>query len=166
MSNRYKSHIIVLPEDDADQQIVNGIKLSSRINDRAVIVDKPAKGWLNVVTKFTEQIVPEMQKYLSCYTVLLIDFDCKKGQSYEPRLTQVKKNIPDNLKDRVFVLGVLSEPEKLRSKHRMSLEIIGKTLVQDCPENKNHLWNDELLTHNEIELNKLLLSVRSFLFNE
>lgn len=56
MSNLYKPHLLVLPEDEADQQLANGIKLSINIKNGALIIDKPAKGWLNVVKKFTAQV--------------------------------------------------------------------------------------------------------------
>jgi len=165
--NRYKPHVIILPEDKADEEIANGFMVSPNINYRAIQVDKPAGGWLTVVEKFKTELVPEMQKYTACITVMLIDFDCYDGRSYEDRLRQVTLAIPDDLKDRVFVLGVLTEPEDLRDareKERKTFEIIGETLAVGCPDNKSELWKHELLMHNEDEINRILLSVRSFLF--
>ncbi|MBZ4220531.1 MAG: hypothetical protein LAC69_10235 [Chlorobium sp.] len=162
--NRYKPYVIILPEDRADEEIANGFKLSMNINTRAIQVDKPAGGWLTVVQKFKTELVPEMQKYAACITVMLIDFDCYEGSSHEDRLYKVTGEIPDDLKHRVFVLGVLSEPEKLKTKSKMSFEKIGETLADGCPENKSELWMDELLKHNETELSRILLSVRPFLF--
>ena len=163
--NREKLHVIVLPEDEANEKIANGFLLSLNINARAIIIDKYAGGWRKVVSKFTDQLVPEMRKYRACATVLLIDFDCYEGSSYEDRLHKVTRAIPDDLKNRVFVLGVLSEPEKLKAKSRMSFEKIGETLADGCPDNKNELWKDELLKHNEGELSRILLLVRPFLFS-
>ena len=94
----------------------------------------------------------------------MIDFDCYEGSSHEDRLHKVTREIPDDLKNRVFVLGVLSEPEKLKSNSRMSFEKIGETLADGCPDNKNELWKDELLKHNEDELSRILALVRPFLF--
>jgi hypothetical protein len=41
--------------------------------------------------------------------VLLIDFDNR-----ENRLSYAQSQIPDDLKERVFILGVQSEPENLK----------------------------------------------------
>jgi hypothetical protein len=164
--NREQPHVIVLPEDEANEKIANGFILSLNINARAIIIDKYAGGWRKVVSKFLDQLVPEMRKYRACLAVLLIDFDCYEGSSHQDRLYKVTGEIPDDLKNRVFVLGVLSEPEKLRAKSRMSFEKIGETLADGCPENKSELWMDELLRHNETELSRILLSVRPFLFRD
>ncbi len=162
--NREKSHIIVLPEDEANEKIANGFLLSLNINARSIIIDKYAGGWRKVVSKFLDQLVPEMRKYRACVAILLIDFDCYEGSSHEDRLHKVTGEIPDDLKNRVFVLGVLSEPEKLKAKSRMSFEKIGETLAEGCPETKSELWMDELLKHNEDELSRILVLVRPFLF--
>lgn len=165
--NREKPHIVILPEDRANEQIANGFKLSLSVNSRAIRVAKPAGGWLTVVQKFKTELVPEMQKYTACITVILIDYDCYEGRSYEDRLRQVTLAIPDDLKDRVFVLGVLTEPENLRDakkKERKTFEIIGETLALGCPDNKSELWKHELLRHNGDELDRILLLVRPFLF--
>ncbi|MEI7824946.1 MAG: hypothetical protein WCI01_06575 [Chlorobiaceae bacterium] len=161
--NREKPHIIVLPEDEANEKIANGFILSLNSNARSIIIDKYTGGWRKVVSKFLDQLVPEMRKYRACVVVLLIDFDCYEGSSHQNRLHQVTREIPDDLKNRVFVLGVLSEPEKLRSKCRMSFEKIGETLAEGCPDNINGLWMDELLKHNQDELSRILLAVRPFL---
>lgn len=166
MSNLYKPHLLVLPEDEADQQLANGIKLSINIKNGALIIDKPAKGWLNVVKKFTAQ-VPEMRRYQSRIVVLLIDFDCKtKGTNPEKRLSQITKEIPEDLRSRTFVLGTLVEPEDLKTKLSMNLENIGETLAEDCPDKRNPLWDDDMLKHNAPELDRLLESVTHFLFSE
>ncbi len=127
--NREKPHVVVLPEDEANEKIANGFILSLNINARAIIIDKYAGGWRKVVSKFQDQLVPEMRKYRACVVVLLIDFDCYEGSSHNDRLSTVTCNIPDDLKNRVFVLGVLSEPEKLKTKSKMSFEKIGEILA-------------------------------------
>jgi len=166
MSNLYKPHLLVLPEDEADQQLANGIKLSLNINNRALIIDKPAKGWLNVVKKYTDQVIPEMRKYPSRIVVLLIDFDCKtKGDSPKNRFNQVRKSIPEDLKNRTFVLGTLSEPEDLKTEFKQGLEKIGESLAEECPDNRNQLWDNKRLKHNIPELERLLESVKPFLFS-
>ncbi len=48
----------------------------------------------------------------------------------------------------------------------MGLEHIGETLAEDCPDKQNPLWNDDMLKHNAPELERLLESVRHFLFSK
>lgn len=98
-------------------------------------------------------------KYPEQRLVLLIDFD-----QNEDRLRYAKNRVPPNLVDRVFVIGVLSEPEKLKREVKMSLEKIGETVAEGCTDNKSKLWETALLKHNESELNRLISSVSSFLF--
>lgn len=165
MSNRYQPHLLVLPEDEADQELANGVMLSLNINDRAIIIDKPAKGWKKVVNKLTGLVADEMRKYQSCHVVLLIDFDCKaSGAMPEKRFNQIVDAIPEDLRHRVYVLGALSEPEGLKRSLKLSLEKIGEALVEDCPEQRNQLWSHELLRHNLKEVERLLASVKGFLF--
>ena len=76
----------------------------------------------------------------------------------------VKKYIPEELKARVFVLGVLSEPENLRRDIKKSYEEIGEALAKDCPDNTNELWGHNLLKHNKGELERMASSVKPFLF--
>jgi hypothetical protein len=160
--NKYRLHILVLPEDDANRQIANGFLLNPNINSGAIQVLPPAGGWEYVVDKFMQDYASEMQNLPERRMVLLIDFD----RQLERRLSDVRSRIPANITDRVFVLGVLSEPEDLKRnmKSRISLERIGENLAQGCPENTNELWNHDLLIHNRIELERMSISVRSFLF--
>ncbi|MBD2086604.1 hypothetical protein [Coleofasciculus sp. FACHB-542] len=158
--NKYQPHLLVLPEDDANRQIANGFLLYSKLNSRAIQVLPEASGWKDVVEKFTNDYASTMRQYPHRIIVLLIDFDQDKD-----RLDYVKQNIPIDLEDRVFVLGVLSEPEKLRSDIKKNFEEIGETLANDCPDDTNELWEHELLKHNKTELARMVPSVKSFLFN-
>ncbi len=159
--NKYQHHLLVLPEDDANRQIANGFILNSNINEPVIQVLPIADGWGKVVDKFKENHISEMRKFSKRMIVLLIDFD----ESYEDRFSYVKKQIPDDLENRVFVLGVLSEPEKLRSNLGNNFECIGETLAKDCSNNTNELWGHHLLRHNKTELDRMILSVKPFLFN-
>jgi len=157
--NKYAPHIVLLPEDDANRQIANGFLLGSNLNSRSVQILPPARGWLKVLNAFTKVHVPKMRQVPNRMVVLLIDFDRK-----EDRFTDVGKEIPEDVKDRVFVLGVLSEPEELKRDTGKSFEDIGKILAKDCSENTNELWKHDLLKHNETELERMILSVKPFLF--
>jgi hypothetical protein len=160
MINRYKPHLLVLPEDDANRQIANGFLLDSKLNSLAIQVLPAAHGWEDVVHKFTNGYASTMRQYSYRMIALLIDFDQDKD-----RLNYVKKYIPGDLADRVFVLGVFSEPESLRSDIRKSFEKIGEALSNDCPDDTNELWGHELLKHNKNELARMVPLVKPFLFN-
>lgn len=159
MSNKYKPHILVLPEDEANIHIANGFVLHPNLDDRAIQVLPPLRGWKNVVKSFTDDHAPEMRKYSHRRIVLFIDFD-----DDESRLSYVESHIPDDLKARVFVLGVLSEPENLRTDIKKNFEEIGEALAKDCSDNTNELWGHNLLKHNKRELDRMALSVKPFLF--
>ncbi len=92
--------------------------------------------------------------------VFLIDFD----NNFEKRLSYVKSQIPPDLQARVFVLGVLSEPENLKTAINKNFEQIGEALAKDCPDHTNELWEHNLLKHNKAELDRMASSVKSFLF--
>ncbi|MGK7872392.1 MAG: hypothetical protein AB4426_03480 [Xenococcaceae cyanobacterium] len=141
MSNKYKPHLLVLPEDDANRQIANGFVLHPNLNERAIQVLPSADGWRKVLDKFKNVHAPEMQKYPHRMIVMLIDFDDQQKE----RLSYIKNQITQNLIDRVFVLGVLSEPESLKKDIQRTFEDIGKVLSKDCSDNTNELWGHNLL---------------------
>ncbi|MBO1352326.1 MAG: hypothetical protein EBE86_035445 [Hormoscilla sp. GUM202] len=92
--------------------------------------------------------------------VLLMDLDRN-----EDRLSYVESQIPEELRDRVFVLGVLSEPESLKRDIQRTWEEIGEALAKDCYENRNELWGHNLLKHNRTTLDRMISSVKPYLFN-
>jgi hypothetical protein len=159
--NRYQPHLLVLPEDDANRQIANGFLLDLNVNNRAIQLLTVARGWGNVVEKFTSDYASTMREYPQTRIALLIDFD-----EDENRLRDIKNQIPEDLKERVFILGVLSEPEQLRKDVGKNFEKIGEALAKDCSDNTNELWGHDLLKHNRIELDRMILSVKPFLFNK
>jgi hypothetical protein len=166
--NKFVEHILVLPEDDANRQIINGFTLNSNVNETAIQVLPIANGWKKVVDKFKNDHVSEMGKYPKRMIVLVIDFDDYKepdGLSYENRLIYIKSQVPEDLQERVFILGSRTAPEKLKSDMKKSFEGIGEALAKDCIENTNETWEHHLLKHNEDELKRIRLAVKSFLFN-
>ncbi len=158
--NNYRPHILVLPEDSANSEIANGFLLNPDLNERLIQVLPFVRGWMTVINKFMDDHAPKMRLYPERMIVLLIDFD-----EQEDRLAYVEQKIPSDLKDRVFVLGVLSEPEQLRSDIKKSFEEIGETLATDCSDNTDQLWSHDLLKHNKIELGRMVTAVKPFLFN-
>jgi hypothetical protein len=157
--NSYRPHVLILPEDRANSELANGFLLHPNLNARLIQVLPFARGWGKVVQQFAEDFAPTMRQYPNRIIVLLIDF----GDD-ENRLDYVKQKIPADLQDRVFVLGVLSEPEKLKRLLNKSFEEIGEVLATDCSDNNEEFWSHELLEHNKIELNRMIGTVKPLLF--
>lgn len=127
--NRYQSHVLVLPEDDSNRQLANGFLLDEWLLTRNIQVLEPAGGWAKVLDRFNSDHVSRMDDYPNRFMVLLIDFDGKRD-----RLSQVKADVPAHLIDRVFILGVWTEPEDLRKASLGSYETIGRAMAKDCRE--------------------------------
>jgi len=156
--NKNRPHIFVLPEDDANRQLANGFH--QEVNSiRQMQVLPVAGGWQNVLNLFEATHIAEMDKYPTRFMVLLIDFDGKQD-----RLNDAQVQIPSRLTDRVFVLGVWSEPEALKNATRDSYETIGRNLADDCRQDTNTTWAHDLLRHNANEIERLRQHVRSILF--
>lgn len=163
--SKYLPHILVLPEDKANSDTMNGFLLHPQLKARSIQVLPYVGGWKVVLDKFIKNFAPEMQQYPHRWFVLLIDFDGAKD-----RLDYVKQEISMQLssevKDRVFVLGVLSNPEELRNDLGKSLESIGESLAANCSDNTDELWKHLLLNHNKTELERMISSVKPFLFDQ
>lgn len=157
--NRHLPHIVVLPEDDANRQLVNGFLLDPFLAIHKIRVLPEAGGWTNVLSDFVSEHVANMDAYSQESMILLIDFD---GQ--EQRLAYAKTKIPERLADRVFVLGVLTQPEALRRDLGRHYEQIGCDMAQGCRENEGGIWQHALLQHNEGELVRLREHVCPVLF--
>ena len=100
-----------------------------------------------------------MRMYSERFMVLLIDFD-----NDLQRIGYAKGKIPDDLENRVFVLGSLIEPKDLKRAGLGTLEQIGSSLAKDCREDTNEVWGHDLLRHNSAELDRLRAHVRPILF--
>ena len=157
MINRYKPHVLVLPEDDANSQLANGFLLHSAIRSHIQILEV-AGGWMKVLNCFQSDHVSYMAKYPHRRMILLIDFD-----EDQERLTCAQAYIPETLRDRVFILGVWSEPEALRA-DLGSYEKIGLSIAEDCHAGTATTWGHHLLCHNANELERLRVQVREILF--
>ena len=159
--NVYQPHVMVLPEDDANRQIVNGFLLDPSLTARAIQVLPVAGGWNKVYGDFVDSQVMQLRKYPNRHLVLLIDFD---GQ-VDNRMQLFQQACPADVRDRVYLLGTLEEPEPLRKECRVSLEKIGERLGQDCANGKQGLWAHVMLAHNQAERKCQIENVKPFLFN-
>ncbi len=158
--NRYEPHIIILPEDDANRQIANGFSKCLNVKNTVIQVLPPAKGWGAALEKFETDLRYKMDKYANQRVLMLVDYD----NQYENRFHLMQEKIPDNLRNRVFILGVKTEPEDLRRDLRMTFEEIGTILTENCPLAINEIWKNSFLIHNESERMRMVDDVRSFLF--
>jgi hypothetical protein len=157
--NRSLPHVLVLPEDNANRQIANGFLLDSSLFTRKIQVLPEAHGWTKVLDCFKEDHIKPMYCFQKRLMVLLIDFDNRND-----RLDRAKDAIPDDLRERVFILGALTNPEALKNAIG-SYETIGQALAEDCREKTDSTWNHELLRHNASELARLFQYVRPILFS-
>ena len=157
--NRYLPHVLVLPEDDADRQLANGFVLEPSLSARNIQVLPEAGGWIEVLERFKSEHIQAMNAYEYRYMVLLIDFDGDPD-----RLGQARAAVPGHLIDRVFILGALTEPEKLKADIGEPYEAIGLALARDCREGTDATWGHSLLRHNAIEVERLRQRVRPILF--
>ena len=157
-ANRYEPHVLVLPEDDANRDIVIGFRRNSWVNFRQLQVEDVAGGWLEVVQRFEGEHVREMRRLANRHVVLLIDLD-----GHADRIGVVKARVPPDLADRVYVLGALTEPEEFR-RSLGPFEEIGMSLANDCQEGTDRTWGHELLRHNAAEVDRMRERVRGILF--
>ncbi len=161
--NKHLPHVHVLPEDEADSDIARGFFLNQNVIQGKWQILNYVGGWAKVIDEFEKIHIRELRNREHRRLVLVLDFDNR----YPQRLSEIHDKIPPELQDRVFVLGVLSEPESLKTAlgHK-TCEDIGLALAQECAENKYTLWGHDLLEHNELELKRLISSVKPFLFAE
>jgi hypothetical protein len=157
--NKYRPHVLVLPEDDANRQIANGFLLHHAIAARSIQVLEEVGGWRVVLDRFRLDHVAGMERHPDRLVILLIDFDGR-----EDRIKEVRASVPANLAERVFVLGVWNEPEDLKSALALSYESLGIQMAEDCHQETWTIWENTLLKHNAPELHRLREHVRPILF--
>jgi hypothetical protein len=159
MVNRYHPHVFVLPEDHANNQLTNGFLLDVSLSIRQTHVLPVAGGWTQVFERLHSDHVVDMDRWPERLMVLLIDCD-----GDEDRLETAKARIPEHLRERVFLLGALRNPEELRTAGLGSYESIGLAMAKDCREGTTTIWGHELLRHNASELARLRNRVWPILF--
>lgn len=158
--NKSQPHVLILPEDRANQDIANGFHLEVDWNClRRMQVLPVAGGRDKVVETFLSEHVIDMERFPTRFMVLLIDCD-----SDEQRLVRARRKIPAHLLDRVFVFGVLTKPEALNPQLG-SFEEVGRGLADDCRLGEEKIWSHTLLKHNVDELRRARPSIASVLFN-
>ncbi|MEO1388301.1 MAG: hypothetical protein AAFV85_13140 [Cyanobacteria bacterium J06634_6] len=156
--NKYQDSLLILPEDDANRQLAVGFSVNLNVKENAIQVLNEAGGWSKAVDSLEKTYSHILRKYTKMRIVLLIDFDQR-----DDRLAYVQQRIPDELRDRVFILGVQSEPERLKASLRKGLEAIGESMADDCANDTDEIWGHALLNHNQAELARMIRTVKPFL---
>lgn len=157
--NKHRPHVFVLPEDDANRQIANGFLLNYKVNSKAIQVLPIAGGWRKVTERFQNELKPTVVSNPRCHVVLVIDFDGKAD-----RLQAVTETVPSEVRDRVFVIGLLTQPEDLYSAGLPTKEKLGDALANECFQSCHELWNHELLAHNTNEVKRMGDKLRDIIF--
>lgn len=152
--NKYHPHLLVIPEDDANRQLIEGFRNHLSVDSRKVHVENPAGGWGKVLAVFRDEHITRMQQYPERYVLLLIDFDNVEG-----RLAKAKAFVPPDLDERVFILGSWSDPEKLSAALGLKKEELGTKLAAECVDEDSELWKSQLLAHNHSELCRMKESI-------
>ncbi len=109
---------------------------------------------------FQDEYIRTLQNNPQAHVVMLIDFD----GHIDERRARFEQAIPDDLKARVFVVGSKDNPETLKKALNISLEEIGKALANDCDVGTTANWDHEQLQHNDFERQRLVETVKPFLF--
>ena len=156
--NKARPHVFVFPEDDANRQLANGFALE--VDQRQMQVLPVSGGWIKAVDRFKSDHTSGLRKFVNRHLVLLIDFDEDPN-----RRSKIEAEIPSDLADRVFILGVWTEAEYAKSSTgQSSCEASGRILARDCRDQTEAFWGHQLLKHNASELTRLGERVRSILF--
>jgi hypothetical protein len=158
--NKFRDHMVVLPEDDATRQLVNGFCLHDRLDPRRVSVQPPSRGWSAAVDSFERVWIDYLRRYQRALFVFLIDFD---GDP-DARRDKVRAAVPTDLRDRVFVLGPRDNVEALRAASGTSPERLGSMLAAECFGDADlAAWLHEHVASNTPERERLAPLARSAL---
>jgi hypothetical protein len=156
--NNYRDHLLVVPEDDANKDLAVGFQKTVPRGPNAMYVERPAGGWPSTRDRL-RGLFGTMRKFPARRVLVLVDFD-----DTETRRADVLREVPNDLRDRIYLLGVWSEPESLQKVlNHLSRETIGETLAQECLNDQEILWTHALLAHNAPELARLRREVLPFL---
>jgi hypothetical protein len=160
-ANRELPHIMVLPEDDANNDIATGfLEKVHFLRQRRIQVLPVAGGWPPVRDSFIKTHNAEMKRWPRRFMVLLVDFD----EQLLTRVDAVMAEVDPAVHERVFVLGSLKNPEGLKTAGLGSFNTIGQNLATDCSENTTQTWSHRLLQHNAQELARMNSTLRDILF--
>jgi hypothetical protein len=160
--NLYAPHLYIIPEDDCDRQLADGFVQHYQVKSQRIKVMPVAGGWKEVLRTFTMEYIARLQQdpKKHGHVVMLIDFD----GHYFDRRKEFEDAIPEDLKQRVFVVGSKVTPEALKKELAKNFEQIGLSLADDCVSGAEATWSHEHLKHNDPDRLRLVNIVKPFLF--
>jgi len=157
--NKHRPHVIVIPEDDANRQLALGFILF--LSSKSIAVHHPTRGWKKALDALLRDHIEPLRSIRSRHVILLIDFD----GDFKRRKEHFERQLPDEIRERIYLIGCLNEPENLKKDCNMTFEKIGTALAQSCLNGEDGLWSHAALAHNQAELDRLKKTVRPILFN-
>ena len=143
--NKFKPHLFIVPEDDADRQIAVGFQMHLEAKGEMQIVDV-ARGWLKVVGVIKDEYVPLLKNNLNSHVLGIID--CDKDVD---RIAEQLENFPEDIRNRIFLLGVNENPQEFKRSAKMHFAEIGEKLADECYKDELDLWNHEMLSYSSSE---------------
>lgn len=155
-ANQYLPHLLVIPEDDANRDIVNGFRSHLSVKSRQIQVENVAGGWGKALELFVDAHAEPMRhgRLKARHILILIDLDGRTN-----RIEEARQKVPADLTDRVFIMGSLQTPEKLAAALGISKEKIGEALTDECLGDRSNVWSDSQLRHNLPELKRMQASI-------
>jgi hypothetical protein len=148
--NRLIQHLYIIPEDDANRQMAIGFERDDRVRPRAIQIVAPAGGWMKALERLKKDYFDLLRKNRKTHVMVLIDCDDEAD-----RIKDALANVPTELKDRVFILGTLNEPEVLKKSLSIPLEEIGALVAEECFDGDRGFWQHHQLHHNSEELSRI-----------
>jgi hypothetical protein len=159
--NKYKPHLYVIPEDDADRQIVNGFAFHHGITSGSLQVMPIAGGWAKVIETINDEYVPKLRNSTHAHVLGVIDCD-----EDTERIPSELAKFPDELRDRIFLLGPFDEPEAFKKALNKQFQVIGELLANECYSGEFEIWNHEHLAHIANEIQRANGRLNPVLFGE
>lgn len=155
-ANKYLPHLLVIPEDDANRDIVTGFRNHSSVNFRQIQIENVAGGWKKAAETFVEEFSKSMinDKSGNRHVLIMIDFD-----DQENRFEYVRNMIPEDLRNRVYIMGCQDEPERVRTATGLTKEKLGEALAEACSNGTDGMWENEILMHNLPELQRMRATI-------
>ncbi len=165
MTNKYLDHLLVLPEDDANRRLVNGFLMHVDVKYRSIQVLPEAGGWRHVLAALQDPVIINgLKNYPKRHLLLMIDFDGQDAARLMEYANAVAA-LPAAEQGRVYLLGCLETPERMRAACGVQLEDIGNQLAGECPPPPAEgLWAHAHMVQNAPELARLVAQVQPFLY--
>ena len=157
--NKYKPHLFVVPEDKADKNFAVGFELDARLAAGSFQIMPLAGGWLKVINIINDEYVPKLQQNKYSHVLGIIDCD-----GDDERIANELAKFPDEVADRIFLLGAIETPEIFRQKVGDNSERIGERMAEECFNESYDLWNHEDLAHVSYEIQRAATTIRPIVF--